>query len=108
MDPTLKPGELFEKLELSKAIQSKESQASTVSRALKQAKFIIKHVGKGIFPVMNEAQLASARNMLENRIKLKILEQYARNFVQNEQDRASRVAQELARKRFFSKDYDQG
>ena len=107
-DPDLNPGELFEKLKLSTAIQSKESQASTVSRALKQAKFIIEHVGKGIFPVMNKAQLASAQNMLENRMRLRNIERNAKFSVMDEQDAARQAAKEFARRRFFSSNRDDG
>ncbi len=101
-EPEMRPWELFEHLKLSTAVQSKESQSSTISRALKQASFLIEHVGDGFFPVMNNAQLASAKSMLENRERLRMLPRHARDSSAVKQAAAERLSQEQARKSFFA------
>lgn len=101
-NPNMKPAALFEKLKLSTAVQSKESQSSTVSRALKQANFLIEHVGKGIFPVMNDLQLISAQNMLKNRDFLLYRERRIAESALREEAIAREAVREKARKDFFS------
>jgi hypothetical protein len=61
--------QLYDLLPNASANQSKEAKASSVSRSLKQAKFLIDQVGNGIFPVMSEIQLAQAQHMIKTREK---------------------------------------
>jgi hypothetical protein len=106
--PDMKPWEIFEHLEMSTAVQSKESQSSTISRALNQANFLIEHVGAGIFPVTNKAQLVLAQKMLESRKNLDRLKRQAEVSLLDEKQHAESVAKQLVRKRFFSQNHDEG
>lgn len=65
--PDLALWELSEFLKLSPANQAKETKASAISRSLKQAAFLIEHVGNGFFPVTNLEQLQTAKELMAMR-----------------------------------------
>lgn len=67
--PDLAGWQLYDLLPHASVHQPKEVKASTVSRSLKQAKFLIEQVGNGIFPVMSTAQLAEAEYLIKSRDK---------------------------------------
>lgn len=70
--PDLTQSELFDFLKISSATQSKETQASTISRSLKMTKILIEQVGNGIFPVSSDVQIKAAKAMLRSRAIWKI------------------------------------
>lgn len=67
--PDLVGWQLYDLLPNASTNQSKEAKNSSVSRSLKQAKFMINQVGDGIFPVMSETQLEEAKHMIKSREK---------------------------------------